>query len=138
MLNGFPINKTMRTRMEAGLSFLYTTRDGHEWFIDATLNFPFRQIDLSEAMYDAFDGRDFEPGFPSLAVCQFALEEGCPQWRGEGWYLIGNGDDIEAVRINTTDELKEKVAIVRGRHDVYDTGWTADYAGNGSKPVKIY
>lgn len=129
-----PITKKMRERMAAGLSFLYTTRDGHEWYIDSTLNFPFRQIDFQDAMYDAFDGREFEPGFPSLSVCQFALEEGCPQWRGEGWYRIGNGDDVETVRINSTDELKERVAIVRGRHDVYGTGWIVDYLGNGPAP----
>ena len=132
-----PLTNKMRERMAAGLSFFYTTRDGHEWYIDAPLNIPFRQIDLSECMYDAFDGRDFEPGFPSLSVCQFALEEGCPQWRGEGWYWIGNGSDVEAVRIGSTDELKERVAVVRGRFDVYGTGWMVDFAGDGTEPLPL-
>lgn len=88
----FEMNDAVRERMAAGLSFMYTTQSGQRWYIDACLNFPFRQIDLVECKYDAFslDGLGFEPGFPSLSVCQFALEEGCPQWRGEGWYRIGN------------------------------------------------
>ena len=130
------VTDAMRERMSAGLSFLYTTRDGHEWYIDACLNFPFRQIDLSECMYDAFDGREFEPAFPSLSVCQFALEEGCPQWRGEGWYEIGNGDEIARYLIESTDELKEKVAAVRGRFDVYGEPWVCDYIDSGELPLE--
>ena len=121
------LNDTMRERMAAGLSFVYTTQGGHEWYIDATLNFPFRQADFAECMYDAFDGRDFEPSFPSLSVCQFALEENCPQWRGEGTYAIGNGDTVKEYAISSIEELKEKVAVVRGRYDVYGEPWTVDF-----------
>lgn len=131
----FEMNATIRERMNAGLAFIYTTRDGHKWYIDACLNFPFRQIDLSECMYDAFDGHDFEPGYPSLSVCQYALEEGCPPWRGVGWYSIGNGDDVSDCWIEDIGELKEKVADVRVRFDVYGEPWVADYMGDGAVPI---
>ena len=74
----FKFTPQMRERMEAGLSFLYTTRDGHRWYIDATLNMPYRQVDFAQAMYDAFslDGLGFFPLYPSLSICQQALEEG--------------------------------------------------------------
>lgn len=134
-----PITNKMRERIKAGLAFFYTTQDGHEWYIDATLNFPFRQIDFQDAMYDAFDGRVFEAGYPSLSVCQLALEENCTQWRGEGWYFIGNktdeGADVEAYRIASTDELKEHVVIARGRFDVYGEPCIVRYAGDGDMPM---
>ena len=121
--------------MAAGLSFLYTTRDGHEWYIDATLNFPFRQIDLSECMYRAFDGHSFEPCYPSLSVCQFALEEGCPEWRGEGWYWLGyDGEPEHAEWVGDIEDLKRKVSVLResGRY------YLANYGGDGSYAVRIF
>ena len=135
----FQMNDKMRERMAAGLSFLYTTRDGREWYIDAQLSFPFRQIDLAECGYDAMslDGRDLEFGFPSLSVCQMALEENCPQWRGEGWYWIGNGEDVEPIWFDSIDELRERVVAIRGRFDVYGETWTVEYRGDGAEPLPL-
>ena len=136
------VNDTMRERMAAGLSFLYTTRDGHEWYIDSTLRFPFRQVDFAECMYDAYDGHDFEAGFPDLSTCQYALEEGCPQWRGRGWYRIGNipndGADVEPPRadwIGSIVNLKLRVAYIRAIWDAEGVPWVVDYCGSGSEPL---
>lgn len=129
------LNDTMRERMAAGLSFLYTTRSGHVWYIDATLNFPFRQADFAECMYDAFDGSNFEPGFPDLSTCQYALEEGCPQWRGEGWYWVGNGDyDVDARWYGDIGALRDVVAAARTAWESGGSPWFADYGGNGREP----
>lgn len=124
------INDTMRERMAAGLSFLYTTRSGHVWYIDATLNFPFRQADFAECMYDAWDGSNFELGFPDLSTCQYALEEGCPQWRGEGWYLMG-GIPPTPCWYDNVDNLRDDVASLAGRGEPY----MASYGGNGDMPI---
>ena len=127
------ITDKMRERMDAGLSFVYTTRDGHVWYIDSTLNFPFRQIDFNDCMYDAWDGTNFESGFPDLSTCQFALEEGCPQWRGAGWYRIGNGEDVYPVEVNDIGQLRERVAVVRDNFERIGVSWTCDYIGESGE-----
>ena len=127
----------MRERMAAGVSWLYTTRDGHEWYIDSTLRFPFRQVDFAECMYDAWDGSDFEPHFPSLSMCQLALEEGCPQWRGVGWYWLG-ANPPEAVWIDDIAELRARMAELDERVKLDGTPYFASYGGDSKEPVKIY
>ena len=129
------VTDKMRERMDAGLSFMYTARDGHVWYIDSTLNFPFRQADFAESMYDAYDGSNFECGFPSLSMCQLAIEEGCPQWRGEGWYVIGNGDDVYPVRIGSIGELRERVSVVRDNYEKMGASWTVDYIGDREEGI---
>ena len=139
------ITEQMKERMAAGLSFLYTTRSGHVWYIDSTLRFPFRQVDFAESLYDAYDGTNFEPSYPDLATCQFALEEGCPEWRGVGWYWIGNdAEDVPpderfpAIWIDSIDDLKERVAVVKENFEKHGLAWMANYGGNGSEAVTIY
>ena len=124
------ITDKMRERMDAGLSFVYTTRSGHVWYIDSTLEFPFRQIDFNECMYDAWDGTNFEHGFPNLSTCQFALEEGCPQWRGEGWYDIGNGDDVRRTEVCDVSQLRELVSVARENFELHGDPWTCDFIGD--------
>ena len=138
------ITDKMQERMAAGLSFLYTTRSGHVWYIDSTLEFPFRQVDFAESMYDAFDGTNIELTYPDLSTCQFALEEGCPTWRGAGWYWIGNvehGQDpyecVELVWIDSVDDLRERAAVVKDVYERFGTAWMVLYAGDGSEPAVI-
>ena len=141
----FKFTPKMRERMEAGLSFLYTTQDGHRWYIDATLNMPCRQVDFAEAMYDAFslDGLGFFPLYPSLSICQQALEEGCPDWHGEGWYWLGHDDEraaetVKAEWISSIEELKPKVAALQEGWQNVQKAFYANYGGNGPKPVVLY
>ena len=137
----FKINETMRERMKAGLSFVYTTRDGLRWYIDATLPLSHRQIDFAEAMYDAFslDGRGFYPSYPSLSVCQYALEERCPEWHGVGWYWLHFEDeDSNAEWVDEIDVLKDKVAKLEEGWKKEGRGFLANWAGDGSIPVIIY
>lgn len=137
----FAFTPEVRKRMEAGLSFLYTTCDGHRWYIDATLSMPYRQVDFAEAMYDAFslDGLGFFPSYPSLSVCQFALEEGCPDWHGEGWYwLYAEGESEHAEWIDSIEELKDRVAALEKGWKNEHRAFFANYAGNGSDLVTIY
>ena len=131
------LNDTMRERMAAGLSFLYTTRDGHVWYIDATLNFPFRQADFAECMYDAYDGTYFQLHYPSLSMCQYALEEGCPEWRGEGWYWMG-GVPPTPTWYRELDNLRQDVALLHERFAKYGEPYMANYGGDGDEAVFLY
>ena len=126
----FKFTPQMRERMKAGLSFLYTTRDGHRWYIDATLNMPCRQVDFAEAMYDAFslDGLGFFPLYPSLSICQQALEEGCES----------AGETVNAKWISSIEELKPKVAALQEGWQNEQKAFYANYGGNGPKPMVIY
>ena len=123
--------------MAAGVSWLYTTRDGHGWYIDSSLPIEHRQVDFAEAVYCAWDGSCFEPHFPSLAMCQYALEEGCPQWRGIGWYWIG-GNPPERMWIDDVDELRARVAELQLRLERSGKPYFACYGGDGREAVKIY
>lgn len=133
----FEFNDKARERIAAGLAFLYTTKDGDRWYIDTALNLPYRQIDLAEATCDALslDGLGFYPHYPSLSICQFALEEGCPEWHGEGWYwLYTEGDPEHAEWVDDIGKLREKVAAL----DATGKAVAANYGGDGSEAVIIY
>ena len=130
----------MEDRMRAGLAFVYTTRSGRRWYIDAALNLPCRQCDFAEAMYDAFslDGLGLFVSYPSLSICQLALEEECPDWRGEGWYVLGPETEPETHEwIGSLEELKERVSVLEKQFKETGIGFFAEYAGSGSEPYII-
>lgn len=131
------VTAKMRERMAAGVSWLYTTRDGHEWYIDSSLPIAHRQVDFAEAVYCAWDGSDFEPHFPSLSMCQYALEDGCPQWRGIGWYWLGYIPP-DSVWIDDIAVLKAWVEVLDERVKLDGKPYFANYGGDGREAVKIY
>ena len=131
------VTDKMRRRMEYGVSWLYTTSDGHVWYIDSMLPIPCREADFAEAVYAAWDGHDFEPHFPSLSMCQYALEDGCPQWRGAGWYWLGSNPP-DTVWIDDVAELRSRVSVLQERAERSGEPYFASYGGDGREAVKIY
>ena len=128
------VTDKMRERIDAGVAWVYKTRDGHVWHIDSMLPIPCRNIDFSETSYCAYDGTNFYAQYPSLSMCQFALEEGCPEWHGVGWYEFfppqGSGLENEVLWFDFIEGLKDELSSRRRMHG---EGYSALHGGSGAE-----
>ena len=86
----------MEAAVEDGTAILYRSLDGNEWFLSE-----------SESGWVANDGTVIQFGYPTLSICQEAIETGSIYWKGQGWYrpIAFNWED-ERLWCDTPEEVK--------------------------------
>ena len=120
---GIIITPQIRERLEAGLDFIYTARNSCEWLI----------TDMENGTFAATDGEALQLGYPSLSICQEAIETNSIYWKGEGWYLpVAFNWESERVWCDTPEEVAQLDEDTGERFP--DRPYGVKYCGSEGKP----
>ena len=122
------ITPAMQKRLDAGISVLYTARNGHVWYIDDATE------DRMER-FDIFDGTILQLGYPSLSIAQEAIETDSIYWKGSGWYrpVAFNWED-ECLWCTSPEDVKELADAMKRRFTDRPSG--VEYCGDGEEAIR--